>query len=190
VGKKQDLLKAALQLFSKQGFDGTTTLEIAEAARVTEPVIYFYFKNKDGLFTHILVSTFDEYFLRLDNLDNNTPTQFKKVEGLIDFHFRFAAEFPNETYIILSACPAKLRDTAHVCSNQIEKQRQRLTEYISDCLKTGIDRGEFIPVPIEATTALLLAMLNGLLRHRSLKLDQISGLKSTTVDFCKRSLLS
>jgi AcrR family transcriptional regulator len=189
VGKKQDLLKAAVQLFSKQGFDGTTTLEIAEAAHVTEPVIYYHFKNKDGLFTNILVSTFIEYFTRLDKLNNNTSTQFKKVENLIDFHFQFVEEFPDEIYIILSACPAKLRDSAHICAKEIEKQRQRLTAYISECLKKGIDHKEFIPVPIEATTGFIIAMLNGLLRRRSLKLDGIQGLKETTVDFCRRSLL-
>ena len=189
MGKKQDLLKAGVQLFSKQGFDGTTTLEIAEAAHVTEPVIYYHFKNKDGLFTHILLSTFAEYFDRLDNLSNNTPTQFEKIENLIDLHFRFVDELPNETYIILSAFPAKLRDSAHICAKQIEKQRKRLTDYISDCLKAGIDRKEFMPVPIEATTGLMIAMVNGLLRRRSLKLDGIQGLKETTVEFCRRSLL-
>ena len=189
MGKKQDLLKAAIQLFSKQGFDGTTTLEIANAAHVTEPVIYYHFKNKDGLFTHILVSTFVEYFSRLGKLNNNTPTQFEKVKNLIDLHFQFVEEFPDETYIILSACPAKLRDSAHICAKQIEKQRQRLTDYILDCLKSGIDRKEFTPVPLEATTGLIIAMVNGLLRRRSLKLDGIQGLRETTIGFCKRSLL-
>ena len=97
MGKKQDLLKAAVQLFSKQGFDGTTTLEIAEAANVTEPVIYYHFKNKDGLFTNILVSTFSEYFARLDKLNNNTHTQFEKIENLIDLHFQFVEDYPDET---------------------------------------------------------------------------------------------
>ena len=189
MGKKQDLLKAAIQLFSKQGFDGTTTLEIANAAHVTEPVIYYHFKNKDGLFTHILVSTFVEYFSRLGKLNNNTPTQFEKVKNLIDLHFQFVEEFPDETYIILSACPAKLRDSAHICAQQIEEQRKRLTSYIFECLKTGIDRKEFISVSLDATTGLIIAMVNGLLRRRSLKLNGIQGLKETTIEFCKRSLL-
>jgi AcrR family transcriptional regulator len=190
VGKKQDVLKAAVQLFSTQGFDGTTTLEIAKAAHVTEPVIYYHFKNKDGLFTDILVSTFAEYFDRLDRLQNDTPTQFEKIENLIDLHFQFVDEFPEETYIIISACPAKLRDSAHICAKQIEEQRERLTSYIFECLKTGIDRKEFISVSLDATTGLIIAMVNGLLRRRSLKLDGIQGLKETTIEFCKRSLLN
>ncbi len=190
VGKKQDLLKSAVELFSKQGFDGTTTFEIAETAHVTEPVIYYHFNNKDGLFTHILVSTFTEYFSRLDKLENHTSTQFEKIESLIELHFHFVDDFPDETFIILSACPAKLRDSAHICAQQIEEQRKRLTNYISDCLNAGIDREEFTPVPLEGTTELIIAMINGLLRRRSLKLDGIQGLKEATVEFCRRSLLN
>jgi len=190
LGKREVLIKAAVQLFSQQGFDGTTTAQIAASAKVSEPVIYYHFKNKDDLFTHILVSTFSEYFSRLDKLKNNTTTQFEKLENLIELHFQFVDEFPEETYIILSACPAKLRDSSHICTNQIEEQRQRLAAYISNCLNLGIKRKEFIPVPIKATSGLIIAMVNGLLRRRSLKLDGIAGLKETTVDFCRRSLLS
>jgi AcrR family transcriptional regulator len=161
------VLKAGVQLFSKQGFDGTTTLEIAEEAHVTKPVLYYHFKNKDGLFTNILLSTFTEYFDRLDKLKNNTSTQFEKIENLIDLHFRLVDDFPDETYIILSACPAKFRDPAHICAQQIEEQRKHLTNYISDCLKAGIDRKEFTPVPLEATTGLIIAMVNGLLQQVS-----------------------
>ena len=102
MGKKQDLLTAAVKLFSQQGFDATTTLEIAEAANVTEPVIYYHFKNKDGLFTHILVSIFAEYFARLDKLENNTSTQFEKIENLIELHFRFVDDLKPITMRILS----------------------------------------------------------------------------------------
>jgi AcrR family transcriptional regulator len=187
---RQDcVLKAAIKLFSKQGFDGTTTLEIAKEANVTEPVVYYHFKNKDGLFTHILDKTFSEYFSRLDRLDNNSPTQFEKIENLIDLHFTFVDEFPDETYLITSACPSKLRDSEHICSRNIEAQRQRLNDYISDCLKKGIETGEFDSFPTEATSGLIIAMVNGLLRRRSLKIGGIQGLKESTVEFCRRSLV-
>jgi len=189
MSKKQDLLTAAIPLFAAQGYDATTTFEIAKETGVTEPVIYYYFKSKDGLFIHILVETFKEYFSRLDALEKPTPTQFEKIENLIDLHFRFVDDFPDETYMIVSACPGKLKDSAHICARYIEEQRQRLTTYISDCLEKGIKNGEFVAVPIEATTGLIIAMINGLLRRRSLKLDQIQNLKETTVEFCRRSLV-
>jgi AcrR family transcriptional regulator len=189
MGKKEDVLQAAVSLFARQGFDATTTLEIATTAGATEPVIYYHFKNKDGLFTHILGKTFNTYFSRLDALDKDTPTQFQKLESLIDMHFRFVDEFPDQTYIIVSACPAKLRESAHICAQYIEAQRQRLAKYISACLEKGVESGEFTPISVEGTTGLLIALVNGLLRRRGLKLDQIEGLKAATVDFCRRSLV-
>lgn len=189
MGKKQDLLAAAIPLFASQGYDATTTFELAKAAGVTEPVIYYYFTNKDGLFTHILVNTFEEYFSRLDALKRSTATQFEKIENLIDLQFKFVDDFPDETYLIVSACPGRLTDSAHICARYVEEQRLRLTKYISGCLKKGIKTTEFVAVPIEATAGLIIAMINGLLRRRGLKLDRIQGLKETTLEFCRRSLL-
>ena len=124
MGKKQDLLKTAVSLFSSQGFDSTTTAEIAAAAGVTEPVIYYYFKNKEDLFATILIRTFDEYFSRLNALETPTRTQFEKITRLIRMHFKFIEDFPEETYIIISACPAKLRASGQVCAKHIEDQRR------------------------------------------------------------------
>ncbi len=189
MSAKQDLINTVIPLFASQGFDATTTFEIAKAAGVTEPVIYYHFKNKEGLFTYILLETFTEYFSRLDAIEIETTTQFEKIEHLINFHFKFIDDFPDQIYIIVTACPAKLRDSGHTCVQQVENQRLRLTKYISECLKKGIEKGEFNNVDVEATTGFILAAVNGLLRRRSLKLDKIAGLKEATIAFCRRGLV-
>jgi AcrR family transcriptional regulator len=188
-GKKDLLKKTAIKLFALQGFNATTTLEIATVAGVTEPVIYYHFKNKDGLFTEILIDIFEEYFSCLDSLDKNLTKQFDKIKNLIDFHFDFVDRFPDETYMITSSCPAKLRDSAHICAQKIESQRIHLTQYISNCLIKGINAGEFSAVPVAETTGIILAMVNAFLRRRSLKLDSIKELKKESVEFCRRSLI-
>ncbi len=188
MSTKQDLVNAVIPLFASQGYEATTTIEMAKAAGVTEPVIYYYFKNKEGLFSHILLETFTEYFSRLDAIEIETSTQFEQIENLINFHFKFVDDFPDQIYIIVSACPAKLRDSAHICVQQTENQRLRLTNFISECLEKGIQSGEFNQVDVEATTGFILAAVNGLLRRKSLKLDQIKGLKQATIEFCRRSL--
>jgi hypothetical protein len=68
-------------------------------------------------------------------------------------------------------------------------QRQLLTNYISDCLKKGIETGEFDSISTEATSGLIIAMVNSLLRRKKLKLDGIQGLKEITVEFFRRSLV-
>jgi len=49
--------------------------------------------------------------------------------------------------------------------------------------------GEFHTVPKDATVNLICAMLNGLIRERGLKFKEVEGIKETTVEFCRRSLV-
>ena len=53
-GRRQQLIETALRLFSQKGFRGTTTKEIAQAAGVTEAIIFRHFKSKDDLYAAIL----------------------------------------------------------------------------------------------------------------------------------------
>jgi AcrR family transcriptional regulator len=53
-GRRQQLIRVAISLFSKNGFRGTTTKEIAHAAGVTEAMIFRHFPTKDDLYSAIL----------------------------------------------------------------------------------------------------------------------------------------
>ncbi len=189
MNKKQNIIQAATHLFAEQGFEGTTTVQIANEAGVTEPLIYYHFKGKDELFSHILETSFKEYFSGLEDLEKDTGTQFKWIEALLDFHFRFVEEMPDETYIGVSTCPAKLKDPEHICTKNVQRQRERLKAYLKDCLEKGIKSGEFNRVPVPETVNLLIAMINGLIRQRGLHLEEKNGMRDVTVDFCRRSLV-
>src|SRR3954466_9359026 len=52
--RRLQLVETALELFARQGFEGTTTKEIATAAGVTEAVIFRHFPNKQALYTAVL----------------------------------------------------------------------------------------------------------------------------------------
>lgn len=188
MDRKQALVDAATKLFAANGFDATSTASIGLSAGVTEPLIHYHFKSKDGLFTHILEEAFAEYFARFDALPEDTKTEFDKLKNLIRLHFKFAEDFPDQSFIVISACPAKLQDAAHVCARYVADQGARLSGYIAACLEKGKRTGEFKKVPVAATTGLLLAMVNGLMRRKTLKLDQIDGLLDATVDFCREAL--
>lgn len=52
--RRRQLLDVAIDLFSKRGFGGTTTREIAQAAGVTEAIIFRHFATKQDLYAAIL----------------------------------------------------------------------------------------------------------------------------------------
>ncbi len=54
--RRRQLLETALDFFSRKGFEGTTTKEIAAAAGVTEAVIFRHFASKHALYMAVLDS--------------------------------------------------------------------------------------------------------------------------------------
>jgi TetR/AcrR family transcriptional regulator len=61
---RQRLLASATDLFTRKGYAATTVREIVGAAGVTKPVLYYYFRNKEGIYLELM----REAFSRLDEL--------------------------------------------------------------------------------------------------------------------------
>ena len=50
---KQTIIIKALELFSAKGYEGVSVSELTEAAGITKPTLYYYFKSKEGLFEDV-----------------------------------------------------------------------------------------------------------------------------------------
>src|SRR5215213_7267484 len=72
------IIRAVRHLFANKGFKGTTTRELAEAAGVSEALLYRHFPTKEALFAAIQQSFCDEQvrarFARLSALEPSTQT--------------------------------------------------------------------------------------------------------------------
>ena len=105
--KRHAIIESATRLFGSIGFDATTTLEIADEADVTEPLIYYHFKGKHELFKISLELAFNEYLSRLKELPKQTPKEFQKIVNIIDLHFQIVDNLPDQMRMIVTTCPAK-----------------------------------------------------------------------------------
>lgn len=79
-GKKR-ALATAIELFASQGFDGTSTLQIAAQAGVSQATIFKYFKTKEDLLLAILEPVIpkikDEFF--------SNPLAYEKLQEAVHF---------------------------------------------------------------------------------------------------------
>lgn len=60
TAKQQAVLSVSLNLFAAQGFDRTSTSEIAQAAGVSEGTVFKQFKTKDGILRAIIDPVLDQ----------------------------------------------------------------------------------------------------------------------------------
>lgn len=72
AGKKKTL-EAAVELFSNQGYNGTSTAQIAKRAGVSQATIFKYFKTKEDLLFHIIKPVFPKFVGQfIDDLKDHT----------------------------------------------------------------------------------------------------------------------
>ena len=68
---KQDILKAALDLFSVQGFEATSISQIAGAVGIRKASLYSHFENKQAILDALVQDVLEQYaehslFARVD----------------------------------------------------------------------------------------------------------------------------
>jgi AcrR family transcriptional regulator len=58
---RERLLSGATALFASKGYAATTVREIVERAGVTKPVLYYYFRSKEGIYLDLMREPFSEF---------------------------------------------------------------------------------------------------------------------------------
>jgi AcrR family transcriptional regulator len=77
----EEILQAAVGLFARKGFEAASTREIVEAAGVTKPMLYYYFKSKEGLCEAVLSRFLSQFYTRLRSvIDEPRPPRDALVE--------------------------------------------------------------------------------------------------------------
>ncbi len=74
ICKKDRILAAATELFSRWGYNKTSLDEVARGAHIAKATIYYYFSSKERLFIEAIRNKAEELFAKLDDelesLDN------------------------------------------------------------------------------------------------------------------------
>src|SRR5882724_2698615 len=98
LGRRRGIVDAAVPLFARKGFAGTTTKEIAEAAHVSEALVFKHFPSKAALYDAIvrLGCEGDPGLECLNTMEASTASLIDLVYGMLG-HFVGAASGEMET---------------------------------------------------------------------------------------------
>ncbi|HYY28100.1 MAG TPA: TetR/AcrR family transcriptional regulator [Chthoniobacterales bacterium] len=88
------LLKSALRLFSKRGYDAVGVQEIVVSARVTKPALYHYFGSKRGVIESLFEETVEQLLTALRRLGRPTADSEAAIESVIEVFFAFIRSNP------------------------------------------------------------------------------------------------
>ncbi len=115
---RKHLLETSLELFSKKGISGTTTLELAKIAKVAHGTVFVHFKTKEQLLFEVI----NEFGNKLSLRFNETVKQAQNTESILKAHLKVLAEFEDlYTSLIesLSSLPDQVKSRFYLLQSSI-----------------------------------------------------------------------
>jgi AcrR family transcriptional regulator len=88
------LLKSALRLFSKRGYDAVGVQEIVVSAKVTKPALYHYFGSKRGVIESLFEETVEQLLTALRQLGPPPGDTEAAIESVVETFFAFIKANP------------------------------------------------------------------------------------------------
>ena len=114
---RQAILDEALKLFSAKGYEGLTTRELQGAVGITTPTLYYYYKNKEGIFDavcrinyELLNSIISENAVYKPKPEVYFEDVFLTLAKLTEAYFKFAKE--NEAFFRLTLANLSMPSSA------------------------------------------------------------------------------
>jgi AcrR family transcriptional regulator len=140
IAVRERLLKAAMELFARKGYAATTTREIVAAARVTKPVLYYYFRNKEGIFLELMREAALKFEAIIDQSRAEKGSARKRLLQLYDQAFALIVERIEVARVMQSIYYGPPQGAPFV---DFDAFHFKFQEAIKDLVEEGIRKGEF-----------------------------------------------
>ncbi|MEH7123233.1 TetR/AcrR family transcriptional regulator [Bacillus sp. JJ1773] len=154
------LMQSGIELFSKQGYSGTSIDQIVKHAGYSKGGFYAHFSNKEEFFLKLIKEGIDFYFEDLQAVLN------KKDRDLLNNFLQYSKRLLNEAYekgsspMLLQGCMIsnELPQIKDMLILQMEEWRTFLTHFIQEMKNEGI-----VGSPLDARTLATagMALFNG-----------------------------
>ena len=156
------ILKAALEEFAREGATGARTDEIARSAGVNKALLYYYFKDKDGLYAAVLEQVFSGLFSLINAvLDRGDLSPRDKLLLYVETHFDYIASSPMYPRLV----QREFMRSGYIASSPLGRILERhgrpvfdkLTRLVAEGSKSGDFRAELDPA--QTMTSILGAIV-------------------------------
>ncbi len=156
------ILVAALNLFAEKGYAATSVREIVREAEVTNPMLYYYFESKRGVFVALMEHLVDSQAQSVEQKAAVEDTLEGHLHAIARLHFDTCRRAPQVVRFIYSVMFGPLRSRP---SFDISDTFDELEEQVERVVLRAIDDGKFVPCD-GFDAAFLANQFMGMLNHK------------------------
>src|SRR5271169_6473447 len=155
-----EILAVAARLFAERGYSNVSIRDVCKEAKTSAPMIYYYFKDKEGLFR---AAVSDKLSLRqfISRLRETSATK-DSPRAVASFVKIYLTAFPEAVF----DPGLYMRDTAKLDNRSAEVVSRQLDEVqtiATSLIQKGVGSGDFRAVKPDEAADCLIGMLNHVL---------------------------
>ena len=141
----QAILKAAEELFLEQGFEQTTTKQIAQRAGCNQALLHYYYRTKDNLFVQIFEEKAKFIATHFLVINSTAQTLEERISQMVEVHFELFRKNPRLVPFLLKEV---LSDPVRVAPilDKIKQYMVKIFAKIDEALHEEIEKGAARPV--------------------------------------------
>ena len=186
--RRQQILSAALEVFSRTGYHATNVSDVAARAGVSQGTIYWYFESKDELFQAALLSAVMDIgeetlgsFAACSTATDKILALAESMEGLAD-----VAEGLFMLFLGYWSSSDRRKESAQIWIDLLKQYKDVVVTIIEE----GIRNGEFKSIDAESLVWALLAAYDGLAAYAVIMPDMdLKRVSQTFVETLLRGLV-
>jgi AcrR family transcriptional regulator len=159
---RDEILKAAIQLFATRGFHETSMSEVAREAKVSKALIFWHFKTKEELFLAVLNKLLEPYVIDFAEESENLD-ECEQIRKLIAGYVNFVRENASSVSFFLRRF-MNGEEMPDAFTEQIRRLYELYTALLTDRIRLAQEKGlSSRSQPPDVLANFVLAALNGLL---------------------------
>jgi AcrR family transcriptional regulator len=159
---RDEILRAATDLFATRGFHETSMAEVARAARVSKALIFWHFKSKEELFVAVLGKLFEPFVIDFAE-EAGALDEKAQLLKLIESYLLFVRENASSIRFFVAQI-IHAEGSKDSLSNQVLALFEGYRSLVTDLISRAQAKGMCVcGSPPTAAAGFLLAALNGLL---------------------------
>jgi AcrR family transcriptional regulator len=162
------LLAAALQLFGQRGYDSVSVREVARAAGVTTPNVYYYFGSKRGLYLRLLHDLLDRRSTAVSMALREKGDPITRLRHMLEAYIWFDRDAPVEREAQLFLLREIYGLGSDMFSELVTEHDASNRRALRQVIEEGIRLGVFRPVRVEHTVIAIFGVMLTFIRRAAL----------------------
>lgn len=155
-GRREEMLAAAVALFSRKGYHATTVRDIADEVGMQSGSLYAHIASKEDLLDEIVRQAADRFMAAITPIADGPGPAGERLKLAMAAHIRVVAASPEAATVFLHEWKALSPERRAA----VAERRAAYEEQLARIIRQGVAAGEFRPIDEQFVRLLVLSAVN------------------------------